>query len=135
MSLFLVILLTSLAESLIAFSGGVLAIFNEERVRRASHFLLSFAIGALLSVALLDLIPEAAEMASLDIVLPWVLGGVLLFSLPRNFFYLTTAMTENAQCIPILIWFYGVILSTILLTGLLLLLPLWRISTSGLLRQ
>lgn len=79
MSLFSYILLASLAESLVSFAGGFLVIFNEEKVKKAAHFVVSFAIGALLSVSLLDLIPEAAELSSLVVIMPWVLGGIILF--------------------------------------------------------
>lgn len=87
MPLFLVIFLTAFAESLVAFVGGLLAIFNEEKVRKAAHFVVSFAIGALLSVALLDLIPEAAEMSSLESIMPWVLGGVVFFFIAEKFLF------------------------------------------------
>ncbi len=85
MSLFAVIILASLAESLVSFSGGVLAFFSAEKVRRFSHFAVSFAIGALLSVSFLELIPEAAEMSSLKFVMPFVLGGVILFFVVEKF--------------------------------------------------
>jgi len=75
------ILLASVAESVVSFTGGVLAIFGVAHFKRVAHFLTSFAIGALLGVAFLELIPEASEMASLEVILPWVLGGVLLFFL------------------------------------------------------
>ena len=79
MSLFSYILLASLAESIVSFIGGFLVIFNEERVRKIAHFVVSFAIGALLSVSLLELIPEAAAALSLGEIMPWVLGGIILF--------------------------------------------------------
>lgn len=79
MTLFSYILLASLAESLVSFAGGFLVIFNEEKVKRATHFVVSFAIGALLSVSLLDLIPGAVELSSLSTVMPWVLAGIILF--------------------------------------------------------
>src|SRR3989344_3877381 len=81
------ILLASVAASLVSFSGGVLAIFNEERMRRATHYIVSFAVGALFAVSFLHLIPEAAEMGSLDRVLPFVLGGILLFFLLEKFIF------------------------------------------------
>lgn len=79
MSLLWIIFLASFAESLVAFVGGALAIFNEEKVRRAAHFIVSFAVGALLSVSLLELIPEALELGSAETVLPWVLVGIITF--------------------------------------------------------
>lgn len=85
MTLIAIILLASLAESLVSFSGGVLAFFNAEKIRRLSHFAVSFAIGALLSVSFLELIPEAAESSSLEFVMPFVLAGVIFFFVVEKF--------------------------------------------------
>lgn len=85
MPLLITILLASLAESLVSFSGGVLAFFNAETIRKFSHFVVSFAIGALLSVSFLELIPEAAEMSSLESVMPLVLAGMILFFAVEKF--------------------------------------------------
>lgn len=85
MSLFLIILLASLAESAVSFSGGVLAFLNAENVRRFAHFAVSFAVGALLSVSLLELIPEAAETSSLEFVMPFVLAGIVFFFVVEKF--------------------------------------------------
>jgi len=79
MSLFVTIIIVSFVESLIAFIGGLFAIFNAEKLKKASHFVISFAVGALLSVAMLDLIPEAIELGSVESILPFVLVGIVLF--------------------------------------------------------
>ena len=85
MMLLVIILLASLAESLVSFSGGVLAFLNAETIRKFSHFVVSFAIGALLSISFLELIPEAAEMSSLEFIMPLVLLGVVLFFVVDKF--------------------------------------------------
>ena len=87
MPLFAIILLASFVESLVAFVGGVLAIFNEEKVRRAMHFIVSFAVGALLSVSFLELIPEAIEMSTAESALLWVLVGIILFFVLEKFLF------------------------------------------------
>src|SRR3989339_2077374 len=87
MPLLLIIFLASLAASLISFVGGIVAIFNEEKVRRSTHFIVSFAIGALLSVSFLDLIPEAVEMSSARKAMPFVLLGVFIFFLLAKFIF------------------------------------------------
>lgn len=87
MPLFAIILIATFVDSLVAFVGGALAIFNEEKVRRAVHFVVSFAVGALLGVSLLELIPEAIEMSSPDFVLPLVFGGILLFFTLEKFLF------------------------------------------------
>lgn len=79
------LLFASLAVSLVSFSGGLLAILRAEHVMRIAHFIVSFAIGALLGVSLLELIPEAVEMSTLEVVLPSVLGGILLFFILEKF--------------------------------------------------
>ncbi len=87
MSLLLIIFLASFAESLVSFIGGILAFLSAEKIRRFAHFVVSFAIGALLSVALLHLIPEAAEMSSLGTVMPYVLGGIIFFFILEKFLF------------------------------------------------
>lgn len=87
MSLFLTILLASFAESLVSFSGGVLAFLNAETIRRFAHFVVSFAVGALLAVSFLDLIPEAVRMSSLEFVMPLVLAGMILFFVLEKFLF------------------------------------------------
>lgn len=89
MPLFLIIILVSFVESLVAFVGGLFAIFNEEKIKRASHFIISFAIGALLGVSFLELIPEAVEMAGgfSELIMPWVLGGIILFFVLEKFLF------------------------------------------------
>lgn len=87
MSLALTVFLASFAASLVSFVGGLLAIFSEEKMRRATHFIVSFAIGALFSVAFLDLIPEALEFSSVERIMPFVLLGILLFFLLEKFIF------------------------------------------------
>lgn len=74
-----------MAESLVSFSGGILAFLNAEKIRKFAHFAVSFAIGALLSVALIELIPEAAEMSSLGFIMPFVLAGIIFFFVVEKF--------------------------------------------------
>ena len=87
MPVIIAILIASLAETLVSFAGGALAIFNEERVRKAVHFVVSFAVGALLSVSLLELIPEAIAMSSVESALLFVLVGIILFFVLEKFLF------------------------------------------------
>src|SRR3989344_78853 len=87
MSLLVTILLASFAESLVSFAGGILAFLNAEKIRRVAHFVVSFAIGSLLSVALLELIPEAVKMSSLEAIMPLVLAGIILFFVLEKFLF------------------------------------------------
>lgn len=85
MPLFAIIILASLAESVVSFSGGVLAFLNAQTIKRFTHFAVSFAVGALLSVSLLELIPEAAEESSLESIMPYVLAGMIFFFIVERF--------------------------------------------------
>src|SRR3989344_4442416 len=87
MPIFVTILLASLVESLVSFAGGTLTILGAERIKKASHFIISFAVGALLGVAFLELIPEAAAFSSLEAVLPFTLGGIVLFFILEKFLF------------------------------------------------
>lgn len=81
------ILLSSIAAALVSLVGGLFVIFNDEKVRKATHYIVSFAIGALFSVSFLDLIPEAIEMGSVESVMPYVLLGILMFFLLEKFIF------------------------------------------------
>lgn len=87
MSLFVSILLASFAESLVSFAGAFLAIFSADRMKKIAHFIVSFAVGALLSVAILEVIPEAIAMSSAERVLPFVLAGIILFFVLEKFLF------------------------------------------------
>jgi len=84
MPLFFTILLGAFAESAVSFVGRLFAIVGEEKIRRFTHFMISFAVGALLSVAFLELIPEAMEMAPDAGLFPWVLAGILFLRYSEN---------------------------------------------------
>ncbi len=61
---------------------GVLALaLNRNLLHKAMVVLVSFAAGSLLAAALLDLIPEAAELLALDALMPAVLAGIVAFFL------------------------------------------------------
>ena len=59
---------------------GVLALaLNKHLLHRAMVVLVSFAAGSLLAAAFLDLIPEAAELVDLDVLMPAALAGIVTF--------------------------------------------------------
>lgn len=89
------ILLFTLLGSVVSLIGGVILLAKEKFAVGISHFLASFAAGALLGVAFLDLLPEAAHEAErileegggeINIFL-WTLGGVLSFFLLERFIH------------------------------------------------
>lgn len=87
MSLFFIIFIASLAESLVSLVGGVLTIFNEKAVRRVAHFVVSFAVGALLGVSLLELIPESISAGSVGETMIFVLVGIIFFFVLEKFLF------------------------------------------------
>ncbi len=89
MSILGYILLFTFLGSILSLIGGVILLFREKFAIKISHFLASFAAGALLGTAFFDLLPEAGEHADelgleIDIFL-WTLIGILFFFLMERF--------------------------------------------------
>ena len=83
------ILIFTFIGSVLALAGGFLLLANKKIALKISHFLASFAAGALLSTAFLELLPEAAheaEALELNIFL-WALGGIIIFFLLERFIH------------------------------------------------
>lgn len=84
MNLFLYIILFTILGSIISLIGGVFLLFKQTFTLKISHLLASFAAGALLGAAFLDLLPEALEETkgigkeSFEVFI-WVLFGILFF--------------------------------------------------------
>ena len=85
------IIIFTLIGSAISLIGGVLLLFKEKFALKISHFLTSFAAGALLSTAFFDLIPESykhTEELGAEINIPfWILIGILAFFLLERFIH------------------------------------------------
>lgn len=81
------ILFASLLEAVVSFSGSFLVILGEEKIRKAVHYIVSFAVGALLGVAFLEIIPEALETSSIDVIAPLILAGIILFFIIEKFLF------------------------------------------------
>jgi len=79
------ILIFTFIGSIVALVGGVLLLYWRRRVRRSMLYIVSFAIGALLGAAFLDLIPEAIELASVEMILLFVFCGLIVFFVLENF--------------------------------------------------
>lgn len=77
--LLLWILGASVAQSLIALVGQVLVFLFKKKITKYINYLVSFSVGALLGVVFFDILPEALEEASPDIVFTYVLVGFLAF--------------------------------------------------------
>ncbi len=83
-----ILIFTSIG-SVASLIGGVILLTKEPLALKLSHFLASFAAGALLGTAFFDLLPEAQEFAaesSTNIYL-WTLIGLLIFFLLERFIH------------------------------------------------
>ncbi len=76
---FLLILATSIVVSLLSLIGIFSLGIREVRLKRIVFFSISFAAGALLGAAFLDLLPEALEKGGHNLILTSVLAGLLIF--------------------------------------------------------
>lgn len=81
------ILLFTFIGSILSLIGGIVLLFNEKFALKISHFLASFAAGALLATAFFDLLPEAIETGEAHTILLWALIGILIFFLLERFIY------------------------------------------------
>ncbi|OGZ30903.1 MAG: hypothetical protein A2931_03545 [Candidatus Niyogibacteria bacterium RIFCSPLOWO2_01_FULL_45_48] len=84
MNLFYWILGTSFLSSVVSLIGRSVAFLGEEKLRSYIQYAISLAVGVLLGVVFLDVLPEALEAGEgvgMDThgVLLWVLGGFLFF--------------------------------------------------------
>lgn len=82
------IIIFSFIGSVVSLIGGVILLANEKFALKISHFLASFAAGALLGTAFFDLLPEAQEAAGPGTnIYVWTLGGILAFFLLERFIH------------------------------------------------
>src|SRR3989338_4440844 len=86
MSILFWILLGCLISGVLSLAGGAILLIKAEWVRKFSTHLVSFAVGALLATAFLDLLPEAFEHGEergvgLEALLMVVMGGMIGFFL------------------------------------------------------
>lgn len=84
MTLFYWILAASFLSSLMSLAGRSVAFLGEEKFRRFIQYAISLAVGVLLGVVFLDVLPEALEIGEgagigAHGVLLWALGGFLFF--------------------------------------------------------
>ena len=79
--MFLPILLAAIAESIISFSGALSVIWSETLARRFAHWVLGFAIGALLGVTFFDILPESVGELGAEAAFLYVVAGIIFFFL------------------------------------------------------
>ena len=96
------LLATALGLSLLGSFGGLLVasallLFNQTVRTRLVPWLVSYAVGALLGVALLALIPEALEELSSQQVLGSLLAGIVVFFMLEKLVLLRHCHTDECQ--------------------------------------
>lgn len=87
MSTLTYILIFSFIGSVASLIGGALLLLNKNQTKRFYHLLASFAAGALLATAFLDLLPEALEEAPEANIFAWALAGLLGFFILERFLH------------------------------------------------
>jgi zinc and cadmium transporter len=81
---FWIALISVVIVSLISLVGAVLFLFNYKRIENIMLCFVSFATGALIAAALLDLVPEAQSLIGAKVFI-WVLLGILAFLFIEKF--------------------------------------------------
>ncbi|MBI2595539.1 ZIP family metal transporter [Candidatus Daviesbacteria bacterium] len=106
------IIIFTLVGSVVSLVGGILLLIKQKFALSVSHYLSSFAAGALLSAAFFDLLPEAIkhmEELKVDMNLPlWMLFGILAFFLLERFIHhhhnhAGTPKEEKKSIIPLVV--------------------------------
>lgn len=77
--------MASLVTGAISLVGALVLIFRSRLSAGALRLWVSFAAGAMLSAALLDLLPEALAVGEVERVTALVLGGIVLFFIAEKF--------------------------------------------------
>jgi zinc and cadmium transporter len=96
------LLATSLGLSLLGSCGGVLVasslvLFSDSVRKRVVPWLVSYAVGALLGVALLALVPEALEALAPSSVFATLLAGIMLFFVLEKLVLLRHCHTDECE--------------------------------------
>lgn len=78
MNVFIVAFVLASLEAAVSLASSFILLWQAGWVKRASHYLLSLAAGALLGLAFLDLVPEALELISIEAAVALVLAGIVV---------------------------------------------------------
>lgn len=98
------ILLFSFIGSVVSLCGGVLLFMNKNFALKISHYLASFAAGALLGTVFFDLLPEAQESAGEINIYLWVLIGILSFFLIERFIHSHSQVKgKDSAVVPLIV--------------------------------
>lgn len=81
----LIVILFSLAGSILSLIGGFLLLANKKKTQSLLKYVTPFAAGALLAAAFTGVLPDAAHEGDIDQALRWALIGILFFFLLERF--------------------------------------------------
>lgn len=76
---YLVVLFWSLVGSILSLAGGIVLLKAGSKRKDFIRYAMPFGAGAMLTAALLGMLPEAAHSLGLESTMPWVLGGFIIF--------------------------------------------------------
>lgn len=79
MSTLTAIIIASVLESVISFSGVFFLLWNDEKIKKFLHTILSFAVGGLLGAAFLEILPEALGGGEIGNLLLLTLASIIFF--------------------------------------------------------
>ncbi len=85
MNTFVWVTLAGLTTAVVGLAGGLLLLVYRRVQPSTLHYLVSFAAGAMLGVAFLDLLPEASRVLNADVAGRYALLGLLLFFVAEKF--------------------------------------------------
>ncbi len=81
------ILIASIAETIIALIGQVAVFVFSDKIKKYIQYFVSFAVGTMLAVVFLNILPEAAGMIDFKNLMAYVLAGFLFFFLLARFLF------------------------------------------------
>lgn len=85
--LLLWILGTVFLEMAVSFAGQVLFFLGSTKIKKYMNCFISFAVGTLLGVVFLDILPEASRLSGAGIVLKYTLAGFVTFFILSRFLF------------------------------------------------
>jgi zinc and cadmium transporter len=85
MSLFVWATLASLATGILSLAGGIVLLYRKRLKQSTLRCLVSFAAGAMLAAAFIDILPEAFERGDARSISAYILVGIVIFFLAEKF--------------------------------------------------
>jgi zinc and cadmium transporter len=76
-----------IAVSLVSFVGALSLAIREQALHKLLNYFVSFAAGAMLGVAFLDILPEAVQIATIPSIAFYALLGLVVFYILERFLY------------------------------------------------